>query len=440
MSASSAIPSNHLARDTVTRRFFRRAFGIFIAFAILLTLILIGETLWQAHANLKNELAIYQRTFDKSLAAALWSMDREKLDSIVTGIVEIPDIKGVRIVDHLTGAVVIQSGVFPKTNEQGKSALVHRFDIIHDEGYGRELVARAEFHSSFIQLLRRTQGQILLIIVLATLKTLAFWWIFLAVGKRLLAGPLTEMSESIAAANMAHRLQLSESTEKAIVDTELALLRGAYDAQADRILVAQAALQQANEDLEKRVLERTLELQEANRKLEELAHTDSLTGLANRRQFIALADIEIARARRSGRPLSVIVCDIDKFKLVNDAYGHLVGDKAICHVAAALLESVRLVDAVGRFGGDEFVILLPDIALDEAYLVAERLRARLSAVQLVLDDGRAVDITLSIGVATLEPVDTHLEDIFQRADTGLFAAKSCGRNRVIVQPFSSACP
>lgn len=437
---TSSMPAVLALRDSVTRRFFRRAFGIFIAFAILLTLILIGETMWQARTNLKNELAIYQRAFDKSLAAALWSIDREKLESIVRGIVEIPDIKGVRIVDHQTGAVLIQSGVFPATGEQGQYALVHRFDIIHDEGYGRELVARAEFHSSFIQLLRRTQGQILLIIVLATLKTLAFWWIFLAVGKRLLARPLTEMSESIAATNMAHHLQLSESTEKAIVDTELALLRGAYDAQADRILVAQAALQQANEDLEKRVLERTLELQEANRKLEELAHTDSLTGLANRRQFIALADVEIARARRSGRPLSVIVCDIDKFKLVNDAYGHLVGDKAICHVAAGLVESVRLVDAVGRFGGDEFVILLPDIALDEAYLVAERLRARLSAVQLVLDDGRAVDITLSIGVATLEPVDTHLEDIFQRADTGLFAAKISGRNRVIVQPFSSACP
>lgn len=436
MNASSALPNDHPARDTVTRRFFRRAFGIFIAFAVLLTLILIGETLWQAQANLKNELAIYQRTFEKSLATALWSMDREKLNSIVRGIVEIPDIKGVRIVDHLSGAVVTQSGVIVATGKPGQAALVHRFDIIHDEGYGRELVARAEFHSTFAQVLHRTQRQVMLIVVLAIIKTLAFWWIFLAVGRCLLARPLTEMSAAMAATNLAQRLRLSKATEKAIADTELALLRNVYDTQADRIRVAQAALEHANAELETRVSERTHELQEANRKLEELAHTDALTGLANRRQFIAAADVEIARARRAGRPLSVIVCDIDRFKQVNDTYGHLVGDQAICHVAAGLVAAVRLVDVVGRFGGDEFVILLPDIALDDAYLVAERLRVHLSAGQLLLDDGRLVDITLSIGVATLAPADTHLEDIFHRADTGLFAAKNSGRNRVSVQPFS----
>lgn len=440
MDASSIVPAGSAPGDSVTRRFFRRAFGIFIAFAVLLTLVLIGETLWQARENLKSELAIYQRTFDKSLAAALWSMDREKLDSIVRGIVEIPDIKGVRILDHASGTVLIQSGVFPKSGEQGDSSLVHRFDIIHDEGYGQELLARAEFHSTFTQLLRRTQGQILLIIVLACLKTLAFWWIFLAVGKRLLARPLTEISQSIAATSAAHHLQLSEATEKAIVDTELALLRSAYDVQADRIHAAHVALEQANEVLEQRVRERTLELQEANRKLEELAHTDALTGLANRRQFIAAAEIEIARARRGGRPLSVIVCDIDRFKQVNDIHGHLVGDKAICHVAASLVESVRLVDVVGRFGGDEFVILLPGIVLDEAHVVAERLLERLSAVQLVLDDGRPVALTLSIGLAALEPTDTHLKDIFQRADAGLYVAKSSGRNRVIVQPCPCGSP
>lgn len=417
-------------RDTVVRRFFRRAFAIFIAFAIALTLVLIGETLWLARDTLKIELTIYQRTFEKSLASALWSMDREKLESIVQGIVEIPDIVGVKLTDPASGDVIIQSGTIPTAADSGGFPLVHRFDVIQDEGFGKERVARAEFHSSLARLLGRTQGQIILIVVLAALKTLVFWLVFLAVGKRLVTRPLTEMTHSIASARSAHRLQLGEATEKAISNTELALLRDAYDSIADRMQVAQEELARANEHLEKRVEERTRELQEASIKLETLALTDSLTGLANRRQFIAVAELEIARAQRNERPLSLIVCDIDSFKEVNDVYGHLAGDQAICHVATQLRESVRQIDVVGRFGGDEFVILLPEVGLEVTRAAAERLREQLSTTPLVLDDGRQVIVTLSIGLATLEAQEKRLDDLFHRADTALYAAKSGGRNCV----------
>lgn len=425
---------NAVSGDSVAHRFFRRAFGYFIVFAVLLTLVLVGETVWQARENLKNELAIYQRSFEKSLASALWSMDRDKLESIVKGIVEIPDIKGVRIVDPASGALIVQAGVIPAGDERDGFPLAHRFDVVHDEGYGKERVARAEFYSSLTQLFRRTQGQILLIVVLATLKTLAFWSIFLFVGKRLLGRPLTEMTQAIAASDAPQRLRLSAATERAIDGTELALLRQAYDDIAARMYAVQNELAQANTDLDRRVRERTRELQEANRKLDNLAHTDALTGLVNRRQFIATSEIEIARARRGGRPLSVIVCDIDKFKQVNDAYGHLAGDRAICHVARCLLDSVRQVDVAGRFGGDEFVVLLPDVGLEEARVAAERLRETIAATPLALDDGRRMDLTVSLGLATLLPADKSLDDIFHRADFGLYAAKSGGRNRVAEQP------
>lgn len=420
-------------RDTIARRFFRRAFGIFIAFAVLLTLILVVETLWTARDNLKNELAIYQRTFEKSLASALWSMDREKLESIAKGIVEIPDINGVRITDPLTGTVLVESGVIPGEAERKNHPLVHRFDVIHDEGYGKERVAAAEFYSSFAQLLRRTQGQIILIIILATLKTLAFWWIFLFVGQRLLGRPLTEITHAISSSDSPRRLQLSPATEQAIANTELALLRQAYDDIASRMLVAQRDLEQANADLDRRVQERTLELQDANHQLDMLAHTDYMTGLANRRQFIAVAEVEIARARRSARPLSLIVCDIDNFKQVNDTHGHLAGDKAITHVAQCLLDTVRQVDVAGRFGGDEFVILLPDVGLDEAGVVAERLRESIADTPLILEDSTPVGITLSIGLAALADNDVSLDELFLRADAGLYAAKSSGRNCVVVR-------
>jgi diguanylate cyclase (GGDEF)-like protein len=420
-----------LPRDSVARRFFRRAFGVFIVFAVLLTSILIGETLWVAQENLKIELAIYQRTFEKSLAAALWSMDREKLESIVRGIVEIPDIEGVRVVDPQDGTIIVQAGVFVALGQGGAHPLAHRFDVIHEDGYGREMVARAEFQSSFSQLLQRTQRQILLIVVLASLKTLALWGIFLWVGKRLLGWPLTEMTCSIRASEAPERLQLSARTERAIADTELALLRDAYDSLALRMGQAQDALARTNAELDQRVRERTLELQEANRKLEELAHTDALTGLANRREFLAVAETAIGRARRGGRPLSLIVCDIDKFKQVNDVHGHMVGDRVICHVAESLFSAVRHVDLVARLGGDEFVVLLPDIGPDEARVVAERIRDMLAASRLELATGASVGTCVSLGLATLEAEDERIEELFQRADTALYAAKTSGRNRVI---------
>jgi diguanylate cyclase (GGDEF)-like protein len=412
-------------RDTVARRFFRRVFGIFIVFAIFLTAILIGETLWVAQENLKSELAIYQRTFEKSLAAALWSMDREKLESIVRGIVEIPDIEGVRIFDPESGTIVVQAGVYISLGQGGMHPLAHRFDVIHEDGYGRELVAKAEFQSSFSQLLRRTQRQILLIVILAGLKTLALWWIFLWVGKRLLGRPLTEMTCSIRASESPGRLRLSERTERAIADTELALLRDAYDSLAVRMCQAQDDLALVNAELDLRVRERTVELQEANRKLEELAHTDSLTGLANRREFLAVAETAIGRARRGGRPLSLIICDIDKFKQVNDVHGHMVGDRVICHVAEHLFNAVRHIDLV------EFVVLLPDIGLDEAHVVAERIRDVLSNSRLEVAAGVTVGTSVSLGLSVLEPEDERFEELFQRADKALYAAKSSGRNRVI---------
>jgi signal transduction histidine kinase len=258
-------------KDSVARRFFIRAFSLFIVFAALLTLVLVGETLWLARENLHKELGIYQRTFEKALASALWAMDREKLDSLVRGIVEIPDIKGVRIIDPINGSPIIESGSFLDGLGGNGLSLIHRFEIIHDEGFGKELVATAEFHSSINQILLRTKNQIFLIVALASLKTLAFWLIFMYVGRRLLGRPLQEMTQAISADHVAHRLQLSPETELAIAGTELASLREAHDTLADRILDAHQALTLANTELEQRVAERTAALNIKRQEAEHLA-------------------------------------------------------------------------------------------------------------------------------------------------------------------------
>lgn len=257
--------------DSVAGRFFRRAFSLFIVFATLLTMVLVGETLWLARNNLQKELAIYQRTFEKSLASALWAMDQEKLDSIVRGIIEIPDIKGVRIVDPFSGKLLIESGSFINGANGNRFDLIHRFPVIHDEGFGQERVATAEFHSSITQILQRTQGQIALIVTLALLKTIAFWIIFMWVGRRLLGDPLTEMTAAIAADSAPHQLKLSPATEEAIAGTELASLRLAHDTLADQIARTQAELLDINAELEQRVADRTAALDAKRQEAEQLA-------------------------------------------------------------------------------------------------------------------------------------------------------------------------
>jgi len=170
-------------------------------------------------------------------------------------------------------------------------------------------------------------------------------------------------------------------------------------------------------------------LQNALKKVQQLAITDSLTNLYNRRHFAKVAGGEIKRACRYGRPLAVIMLDIDRFKRANDTYGHTVGDHILQGVAACCRQELRKVDIVGRYGGDEFVVLLPENDLAAARQVAERLRKRIAQRQLNTPKGPAT-VTASLGIAAVDCEDTTLEQLLSRADQALYAAKQSGRNRV----------
>jgi diguanylate cyclase (GGDEF)-like protein len=164
-------------------------------------------------------------------------------------------------------------------------------------------------------------------------------------------------------------------------------------------------------------------------KLEKLATTDSLTGLCNRRQFMVLADRELGRFRRYGRPLSMLLLDIDKFKAVNDSFGHDVGDQMIQHVGNLCEENKRSPDVVARVGGEEFAILLPETDLESSCIVAERLR-RMVAERPLETGGMRVAVTVSVGVAELSSAMGGTSDLMKLADRMLYEAKRSGRNRI----------
>ncbi|MBN1610173.1 MAG: diguanylate cyclase [Polyangiaceae bacterium] len=164
-------------------------------------------------------------------------------------------------------------------------------------------------------------------------------------------------------------------------------------------------------------------------RLDGLARTDSLTGVNNRRHFLELAELEYVRARRYSRALSVLVVDIDHFKLVNDTYGHAVGDELLTALARAMSGTLRAVDTLGRIGGEEFAMVLPETAGDQAVLAAERIRLSVGRAVVPTAVG-PVCATVSVGVATLEGSDHSLDDLLGRADGALYRAKALGRNVV----------
>lgn len=191
-----------------------------------------------------------------------------------------------------------------------------------------------------------------------------------------------------------------------------------------------AALNDERDHLEERVQRRTLELRTANTQLEQLATTDPLTGIANRRKMTEQIVAEQERARRFGHPVSVLMVDIDFFKRINDTFGHDTGDHAIVAVANLLAESLRVIDTAARFGGEEFVVLLPETEEAVAAVAAERLRAAAAALRLHSEDGSEVTLTISIGVASAIAGDTP-STLLMRADQALYRAKQEGRDRVV---------
>ncbi|HWQ08391.1 MAG TPA: sensor domain-containing diguanylate cyclase, partial [Holophaga sp.] len=168
--------------------------------------------------------------------------------------------------------------------------------------------------------------------------------------------------------------------------------------------------------------------------VQHLATVDGLTGVLNRRRLTEAIEDAHVKARRYARSAGVIMVDLDHFKRINDTHGHEAGDTVLRAVSRAFSTGLRGVDSVGRFGGEEFVILLPETGLDGAASLAERLRRSVEALDIQLPGRTAIQVTASFGVSVLTSGDPAYEAVLRRADKALYRAKQAGRNRVEVEP------
>jgi diguanylate cyclase (GGDEF)-like protein len=168
-------------------------------------------------------------------------------------------------------------------------------------------------------------------------------------------------------------------------------------------------------------------------RLRELSMVDGLTRLLNRRTVHQRLMEELERARRYGMPLAIALCDLDHFKAINDTYGHLAGDSVLVHVAEVLRQHARAADVIGRYGGEEFLILLPNTELDSAIRAAARLREALMLHPAPMGEDAHLEVTGSLGVAALSELapDAGPDSLLALADKRLYEAKAAGRNRVV---------
>ncbi|MDH3342730.1 MAG: GGDEF domain-containing protein [Gammaproteobacteria bacterium] len=187
-------------------------------------------------------------------------------------------------------------------------------------------------------------------------------------------------------------------------------------------------LKEYHDRLEKTIAQlkvENIERQRAAEELEELSITDPLTSIYNRRKFNELLTSEVERSKRYKNDLAIIMCDIDHFKKINDTYGHDVGDKALKTFSEMINKNIREVDMFARWGGEEFMILMPNVNTDNAYSVAEKLRKAVASAKIE----SAGSITASFGVTDLNP-DESIDSFIKRVDQAMYRAKDNGRNKV----------
>ena len=210
-------------------------------------------------------------------------------------------------------------------------------------------------------------------------------------------------------------------------------------AMEDKAVLQQAFEKGANDFLSKPVepvelsarVRNMLNLRMRTLQLHKLATVDSMTETLMRRRFFELADVEFSRNRRYKNLMSVMMLDIDHFKAVNDTYGHAAGDEVLKQVSLLCKDVLRDVDFIGRMGGEEFAVCLPETEAKGAYLVSERMRKSVEAMSVYVD-GQDISVTVSIGLAQLNSSDNDFSALLNRADQALYEAKNSGRNKVFL--------
>ncbi|WP_392385303.1 GGDEF domain-containing protein [Marinomonas primoryensis] len=380
--------------------------------------------------SILNELKQLEETVREPISTSLWQYNENQLNVLIAGLVKMPIIEGVEVFDKDAQTML------SKRSYNSGSVPLSLFDTTSDLNWtlnGESVfLGKLVLYSSSEVVLDRVLFGFTLIAITAIIKLSILFWLFVWAFDRYLASPLkelmTQVNEVQMSPNMSKRINLSniENNEISQLQEHMNTMLSALETDRKQLLEDEQAKRNWLEDA---VAKRTEDLQILNKKLKELATRDSLTGILNRGSFFETAQHLLILSQRQKLPASFLLVDLDNFKMVNDTYGHFVGDKVLIHFTQTIQKSLRKSDLIGRVGGEEFAIFLPDTGNDDAFQFAEKLRKIISHSVLEVD-GKVVAYTVSLGVESSEPKDHLIDELFKRADLKLYGAKDKGRDRV----------
>lgn len=394
--------------------------------AVLLTLYFVATRFDALEESLDNRGASIARQLAPASEYGVFSGNGEILQGIVVSTLREPDVRSVEISDKAGNLLAqAENPNFPARPVSFFDAKIERSQTRLDDFFGngknrmaREVIGRVKVGMSRVSLLEKKKSLLFDAMLIGVIGL--FGAAFLATSiSRGFTHSILRLADTV------EKLGKGELDTHVAVDSggEFEVLEQGVSAMAARLKSMLDQLESYSHGLEEEVKKRTEEL-------ELLSVTDELTGLFNRRYLNRIMQEELSRCLRYGTDLSVCLLDVDHFKRINDYFGHQVGDDVLVSLANLLETNIRDTDIVGRFGGEEFVMIMPNTSLDEALLVADKIRLLVQKI-IVLDAG-AMPVTVSIGVVgCVESQVKSLNEFISKTDRALYTAKDLGRNRVV---------
>ncbi|MGB2065585.1 MAG: diguanylate cyclase [Marinomonas gallaica] len=416
--------------NNLSQKMMRVIFSIYLVVTLLITSVQFLSEYLKTQDAIVSELEQLEATVRGPISTSLWQYDQKQLDELASGLIQMPIIEGVDIVDQNEQSILskrfydpdaIPVSVFDSTTQLSWT--------LNGESIG---LGSLKLYSSSDVVFERVWFGFALIATTAIIKMTILFWLFIWAFDRFLAAPLKELMSQV------DEVQLSQNLSKRIhlannEGNELNQLQGHMNRMLSAMSIDRQNLledEQAKRDwLEVAVAKRTEDLQILNEKLKYLATRDSLTDVLNRGSFFEAAQQLLVLSQQQTSTASFILLDLDFFKRINDTYGHFIGDKVLIQFTQILQSFLKESDLLGRVGGEEFAIFLPDTKLDAAFQLADEIRQAISKTALEIE-GKTVTYTVSLGVESSEPDDQLIDDLFKRADLKLYGAKDKGRDRV----------
>jgi len=408
-------------KNNLSAQLLKKVFLFYILIAISLTVVQMVLIFNKTKIDVQNTLKNFKITFAPTLRKAIWDLDEEQTKKLIDGVVSTTSVISIQIVD-MKGIKIHEAGVSLDKNNLTEDVFFQEFDMVYNDIY----IGKAILYSNTFVVLKKVQNDFIILIINSIIKSLALWFLVLVVAKKLITNPLKKLTDELEGIDLDNMINKNISlnlTEK----NELSIVEQAFNKMIKKLKHTYDKLDKLNKNLENKVKSRTKNLEKLNQELEIMANTDPLTGAYNRRYFYSVSKSMVSLVVRDKKDLSVVMIDIDKFKNINDKYGHDVGDIVIKELVVIVLDVIRKSDVLARFGGEEFAIILPNTTIKGAEIVAQKIRTRIED-SIVLNK---IKYTVSIGVSKLLENENDIDNILIRADKALFLAKEAGRNKVV---------